>query len=105
MEGYTVYIGVVVGIALVIGILAPFFVGPGGLLAIGNSINSPSQLAALKAAILKRYLEDEAAFGKGDIGKLAWEKRRAFLIGKYIDASRRVDFLAHVQAANAEVKA
>ena len=105
MEGITVYVGVAVGIALVIGILAQFFIGPGGLLAIGNSINVPAPLEALKKAILKRYLDDEAAFARGEISKLAWEGRRSLLVGKYIDAARRLDFLQHLQAAQAAAAA
>lgn len=88
-----IYIAVLIGILLISAIVAPFFVGRGGLLAAGSSINSPARLHALKDAILKRFLEDEAAFKSGTLSKLGWEKRKAFLTHRYVDAARRLDFL------------
>jgi hypothetical protein len=88
-----IYIAVVIGVIVITIILSPFFVGAGGLLAAGASINSPSRLEAIKAAVLKRYVEDEAAFQAGDLSRLAWDKRRAFLVNRYVDTVRRLDYL------------
>lgn len=94
-----IYVVVLVGILLVLAVLAPFFTGDGGLLAASSSVNSPSQLEATKAAVLKRYLEDEAAHKRGDLSQLGWEKRKEFLVHRYIDAARRLDYLLHLKAA------
>lgn len=91
-------LGPLIGIILLVVLLAPFFIGPGGLLQAASSINSSSQLEALKEAILKRYLDDERAFQKGDLSPLGWEKRRAFLVNRYIDAARRLDFVRGMQS-------
>ena len=95
-----IFICAVVGIFLVCALLTPFFFGSGGFLAAGASINSPDRLERVKAAVLKRFLEDEAAHAKGDLSKLEWQKRRDFLAHRYVDAARRLDFLQHVQSAN-----
>ena len=88
-----------IGVILLVCILGPFFWGPGGLLQEASSINSPAKLAALKEAILRRYLEDEASFSQGSLSRLAWDKRRHFLVNRYIDTARRLDF---VKAQDAE---
>lgn len=91
-----IYGAVVIGVLLIAVLLAPFFSGQGGLLAIGATINSPERLESLKTALLQRYLEDEAAHAAGHLSKIAWEKRKAFLTNRYVDASRRLDFLRNV---------
>jgi hypothetical protein len=90
-----VYIAVTFGVILISLLLLPFWVGEGGLLAAGSSVQSPDELKALKDAIIKRYLQDEKAHQDGELGKRAWDKRRMFLCNRYIDASRRCDFLEH----------
>lgn len=92
----TVYIAVAIGVALIVVVLAPFFVGAGGLLAAGASINSPEKLRAMKAAILHRFLADEEAHKSGSMSNLAWNRRKAFLINRYVDCARRSDFLDSV---------
>lgn len=92
-----IYVAVAVGIILVAVLLGPFFAGKGGLLAAGSSVNSVPELDALKDAIAKRFLEDETAFQEGTLGALAWQKRKQFLINRYIDAARRRDFLEHLE--------
>lgn len=93
-----VVIAASIGILLLLFILGPFFWGPGGLLQEASSINSPAKLAAFKEAILQRYLEDEASFSQGSLSKLAWDKRRQFLVNRYIDTARRLDFVAGQEA-------
>lgn len=90
---------ILVGLLVITAIVLPFFVGAGGLLQAGASINSKPKLAAMKDAVLKRFVEDEAAYAKGDLSKLAWEKRKAFLTHRYVDAARRLDYLEHAGIA------
>jgi hypothetical protein len=92
-----IYVAVFIGILLIAVLLAPFWFGHGGLLQAGSSINSPSDLQALKDALLKRYLEDEKAFKAGHLSATSWEQRQSFLTNRYIDAARRLDFLQHTQ--------
>lgn len=94
-----IYAVVAIGVLLIVALLAPFFTGAGGQLAAGASVNSPAKLQATKVVVLKRYLEDEAAFKRGDLSPLGWEKRKEFLGHRYIDTARRLDYLEHLQAA------
>lgn len=89
-----IYLAVLIGIILISVLVAPFLMGSGGLLQASSSINSPEKLQALKEALLKRYLEDERAFAAGSLSKAAWQGRKQFLTNRYIDAARRLDFLA-----------
>ena len=90
-----IYLSVVLSLILLSVLLAPFWLGRGGLLQAGSSINSPSELQAIKTALLKRYVDDELAFKSGNLSPLSWEQRKSFLTNRYIDASRRLDFLQH----------
>lgn len=90
-----VYLAVLIGLLVISAVIMPFFAGPGGLLQAGASVNSPERLRAMKDAVLKRFLEDEESFKKGDLSKLAWERRKAFLSHRYVDAARRLDFLEY----------
>lgn len=85
----------VIGLLLIGILLSPFWLGEGGALQAGASINSPEHLMAMKTALLKRYVAEEAAHAKGDLSALAWSKRRDFLTNRYIDVARRLDFLQH----------
>ncbi len=92
-----IYLAVFIGIILIAVLLAPFWFGPGGLLQAGSSINSATELGALKEALLKRYVDDEKAFKAGHLSATSWEQRQSFLTNRYIDAARRLDFLQHTQ--------
>jgi hypothetical protein len=76
-------------------VLAPFLFGPGGALLAGSAISDPKKLQEIKRAILKRYLLDEAAEANGHLTKTEWRRKRQFLVNRYIDASRREDFLKY----------
>jgi hypothetical protein len=91
-------IGFCIGVCLVVLLLvvSPFFIGSGGLLAQASSESSVARLESMKKAILKRYLQDEEAAEKGEIGKLSWTSRKRFLMNRYLDASRRLDYLRHM---------
>ena len=55
---------------------------------------------ASKAAILERFIQDEQAFENKTISKLAWEQRRTYLVNRYIDSARRLDFLKALNQNN-----
>ncbi len=84
---------IVIGITVLVAVLLPFFIGAGGALAPAATETSPERVEALQKSILERYLQDEAAFARKDISKRAWTRRREFLMHRYIDAGRRLDFL------------
>lgn len=83
----------IIGIVTTALILGPFFVGRGGALAASSSLSSRSDLENLKELLLKRFLQDEKDFSEEVLTKQAWEKRQRFLKNRYIDASRRLDFV------------
>ena len=83
----------IIGILVLLVVLAPFFVGAGGALAPAATETSPDKLEALQKAILERYLSDEAAFERKDLSHRTWKRRREFLMHRYLDAGRRLDFL------------
>ncbi len=91
----TAVVAGLIGIVLLAVLMTPFWLGPGGPLQAGMSINSPEQLKALKTALLQRYLTEEAAHARGELSALAWNKRREFLTNRYIDVARRLDFIQH----------
>lgn len=74
-------------------VLLPFFVGKGGRLASASTINDPDKLGGLKKAILNRTLEEEKAFENGDLSEGLWSQRKKLLRNRYIDVSKRLDFL------------
>lgn len=93
-----VVVSVITGLVVIVMVTWPFFVGAGGLLSMGLSVNSPDQLEGMRQAILKRYLEDEKAVADGNLSATAWQKRKMFLTNRFIDATRRKDFLKHQSA-------
>jgi hypothetical protein len=88
---------ITISIFVVLIILSPFFLGEGGYLASSSAVQSADKLDSLRDAILKRYIEDEQANLNGALSDRAWGKRKQFLVNRYIDASRRRDFLLHSQ--------
>lgn len=86
---------VAVFISLVVFVLVclPFFVGKGGQLSVASALSSEEELRERQQVILDRYVSDERAFKGGLIGRVAWDKRRVFLVNRYVDVTRRLDFL------------
>lgn len=78
-------------------VLAPFFVGKGGRLAPAASINDVAQLQSVQSNIIKRYISEEKSRDEGSIPENTWKRRREFLESKYIDVSRRIDYLNKLQ--------
>ena len=75
-------------------ILMTFFFGRSEPLQSASSNMSIAKLSAEKKALVKRYTEDEQQFIAKEISWMAWQQRRYFLVSRYIDASRRLDYLA-----------
>jgi hypothetical protein len=74
-------------------VLLPFFRGPGGLLQEASATVSLEFLLGTQERLLERYLQDEMAAHHGEISKTAWSQRKAYLTGRYIDVTRRIDYL------------
>lgn len=89
-------VSIVISTILLLVVLAPFFMGKGGLLQESSSINSTERLEALKQAFLQRYLQDEASFQAGELSRRSWEKRKEYLTHRYVDVARRFDYLSRV---------
>lgn len=87
---------IVITALLILIVFAPFFVGSGGYLQEANSINSVERLEALREALLLRYLQDEDSFKQGNLSERAWNKRKEYLTNRYIDVTRRSDFLSRM---------
>jgi hypothetical protein len=92
----------ITSVAALLIILSPFFLGSGGTLQAASSINSPNKLEAIKKSILLRYIEDERAFDEKRLTRLAWEQRKQFLTNRYIDSSRRLDYIRSLIAEQAD---
>ena len=82
---------------MVLAILSPFVLGEGGRLAAGSSVNSVDQLKAEKKALILRYIQDEQQFADSKISQHIWQQRRQYLINRYIDSAKRMDFLEHLE--------
>ena len=57
------------------------------------SYDNLEQLKEMQQKLLTRYIMDEKAHAAGDLTASAWKSRRAFLVARYVDAGRRIDFL------------
>lgn len=88
-----VVLGALVAIIVMVSVLAPFFVGPGGWLqdaAVGDSLE---RLRVRRASILKRWLEEEGQHATGMLTDREWSLRQVYLTSRYVDATRRMDWL------------
>lgn len=87
--------GVIVVTALAV-VLAPFWMGQGGVLQDAAGESSIPRLEAMRGAVLKRWLEEEKAAAEGLITKREWEMRQVYLTNRYVDATRRLDWVSRV---------
>ncbi len=94
-------LSIVTGIVVLLVLILPFVVGRGGTLQESYSVNSIDRLEKTREAILKRYIEDEKAHQERIIGASVWKQRQQYLTNRYVDASRRLDFLRHIQQQEA----
>ena len=91
-------LAIIIVFVLLIVLMAPFFFVRGERLQDASSVNSVEKLEKIKESLLKRYLEDEQAHRKKLISDGVWQRRKAFLTTRYIDAARRLDFIQHLQS-------
>ena len=83
-------------LVILMAVLSPFFTGAGGLLQDASVSDGVDELELRRAALLKRWLRDEAAFKSGEITKTEWSQRRSYLTARYVDVSRRLAWLKSV---------
>ena len=83
----------IVSLTVLVVVLLPFKAGEGGLLQDASASDSPQDLELRLTALLERWLKDEAAFSAGDITQTEWRQRQRYLTGRYVDTSRRLDWL------------
>lgn len=83
-------------------IVLPFFGGSEQRLVACAALNSQAKLLALKKEILHRYLTAEMAWKRKLLTDRAWHNRRLFLLNRYVDVCRRLDFLAMSAHENKE---
>ena len=88
-----VIIPAMIGLALVTAILCPFWLGGGSVLAPSSGISDSRRLRKTKERVLERYLQDENSFKDRVVSRSEWGRRQQFLINKYIDLSRQLDYL------------
>lgn len=83
------------GISLIVlsVVLLPFKLGQGGFLQDASASDSSQDLEARLTALLQRWLKDEAAFSSGEITQTEWRQRQRYLTARYVDTSRRLDWL------------
>lgn len=77
----------------------PLWFFPAEKLEAGATENSAEKLERVKKAILRRYIEEEDLHAGSGVAAVVWEQRKSFLINRYLDAARRLDYLAYVDQA------
>jgi hypothetical protein len=98
----TLVVSIVTAALVVMVVLSPFFVGRGGALQAGSSVDSANDLLKIKSALLERYLADEKDFLEGRMNRLVWQQRRQFLVNRYVDTVRRLDYVQHLASMTQE---
>jgi hypothetical protein len=99
----TLSIAIAIATLVAIILLIPFFAGPGGRLVASSASQSISELERQKQGILARYVHEEREFNAGEMSSLSWNQRRSYLVNRYVDASRRLDFLHAAQTGEAKI--
>jgi hypothetical protein len=78
-------------VLVILFLLSPFFLGPGGKLWAYSSVISEQSLIALQKKLLENYVKHEKLFEKQQLQKREWEQRQLFLCNRYLDVTRRLD--------------
>ena len=78
---------------LTVFLLSPFLLGPGGSLLPSSTIDSEEILEGMKKNILLSYLKYETLFNQKLLNKKEWDQRQNFLTNRYLDVTRRLDWL------------
>ena len=86
-----------IGLLLIIAILAPFIHGPGGALQDAAGDTSPDILKNKQTALLERWIADEQSHTNGLITQREWNMRQVYLTNRYIDVTRRLEWLVKEQ--------
>ncbi len=88
-----IIVAVFFSLLVFVAVMAPFFVGKGGKLEDSSTVNSEERLNAIKEAILKRWVLEHHSFKEGALTDREWKQRKVHLTNRYIDASRRLDWM------------
>ena len=86
-------ISVITCLVLVVCIVYPLFFTKNELLEEAAGEATIENVRNLKKALLERYLEEEELFKNKEINVLVWKQRQQYYLNRYIDASRREDYL------------
>ena len=86
-------IPIFIALIMLMVLLMPFFFKGDPWLSGYRSFDSIDQLKSLQNQILERYLSDEKAFTDKIISQNSWNKRQSFLVMRYVDVTKRLDFL------------
>ena len=78
--------------------MSPFWLGEGGRLARSSGLTDPDKILKIKKIIIERYVHEEGANKQGHISKSEWEKRKQYLLNRYIDLARRYDYLSYLKS-------
>lgn len=89
-----------VAVLVLVFLLLPFFFGKGGRLEAASYIDSNDELHRIKDQLIARYLADEQAASGQWISAREWARRRRFILNRYVDAARRLDYVTYVQKLN-----
>lgn len=92
-----IFVSTLIGLALTVFIMSPFWLGEGGQLARSSTMTDPEKILKTKKIIVDRYLHEEAASKEGHITTSEWEKRKQYLLNRYIDLARRYDYLNYIK--------
>lgn len=92
------WIAIILGSVVILVVLSPFFYGEGGWLLDAAKEDSVEQLRERQRLILERWLQDEADATQGLITAREWNMRQVYLTNRYVDATRRIDWLTAVQS-------
>lgn len=84
---------VALAIGALLAVVSPMFRSEPTMLVASAAINDVEKLVALKEEILNRYLNDELACQTKRLSARAWHRRRIFLVNRYLDVCRRLDYL------------
>ena len=74
-------------------IISPMLSSKTTMLATSSAVNDVKKLTALKREILDRYLNDERAWQTKQLSARGWYRRQTFLVNRYLDVCRRLDYL------------
>lgn len=93
-------IGAVIGLFAICMVLLPFFSGNGGLLQDAAAADSLVRLQERRTAILNRWLSEEKQHATGMITDREWSLRKVYLSGRYVDVTRRMDWLKSAESSS-----